>query len=319
MGAGACKFYRVSQALDAAYGADFKERLLARSEVRKAFGYLLGTSLLVNEANIFFAIVEDTSQLEGAMLINGRYPRHDNEIALGALAMETFGIRIDDVVTIGKASTKKEFLVTGAIQMAIGLPYVGMITDDGLLGLQPDFAFRHFKVYLNDGVDAKAFVEGVRKQEGERIEASNAVQDFDLGTTGDVFAALAVLIVSATVIVVILVLYMVIKSTIVRRKRELGIEKAIGFTTFQLMNHIALALIPVVVVGVIIGAIGGYFSFNPIFIVFARSQGIVQVKLPIPLDWTVIVCVVLIVVSYVVSMLIAWRIRKISAYSLVRE
>jgi putative ABC transport system permease protein len=112
---------------------------------------------------------------------------------------------------------------------------------------------------------------------------------------------------------------MVIKTSILRRKRELGIQKAVGFTTFQLMNQIALNMTPVILLGVVIGAVGGYFGFNPILVVLIRSMGIVQMKLPVPLDWTILVCIALTALAYVVSMLVAWRIRKISAYSLVNE
>jgi putative ABC transport system permease protein len=140
-----------------------------------------------------------------------------------------------------------------------------------------------------------------------------------LGSMGDVFRAVAVGIVSVTVLVVILTLYMVIKTAILRQRRELGIQKAVGFTTLQLMNQIALNMTPVILIGVILGAVGGYFGFNPMMIALMTGMGVVQVDLPIPMTQMVAVCIALIVLAYVVSMLIAVRIRKISAYALVSE
>ena len=49
------------------------------------------------------------------------------------------------------------------------------------------------------------------------------------------------------------------------------------------------------------------------------GMGIVQVSLPVPLDQTIVTCAALTVLAYLVSMAIAWRIRKISAYTLVSE
>ena len=44
-----------------------------------------------------------------------------------------------------------------------------------------------------------------------------------------------------------------------------------------------------------------------------------QVSLPVPFNLTIAMCAALIMLSYAVSMLVAWRIRKISAYALVTE
>jgi len=61
------------------------------------------------------------------------------------------------------------------------------------------------------------------------------------------------------------------------------------------------------------------FGFDPMMTATVKSMGIVKMDLPMPADRTILVCVALVILSYIVSMLIAWRIRKISAYSLVSE
>ena len=198
----------------------------------------------------------------------------------------------------------------------------GFITGDGISRLRPDFKFSDFNVYLNPDVEVKAFIEKIETAEGEIFGNITDMQDqleSMLDSMGGIFAIVAMGIVVVTVFVVILTLYMVIKTTIQRRKRELGIQKAIGFTTLQLMNQIALNMTPIILFGVIIGALAGYFGLNPMMVVLMSVMGVVKSELPIPLGQTVAVCVTLVVIAYVVSMLIAWRIRKISAYGLVSE
>jgi putative ABC transport system permease protein len=112
---------------------------------------------------------------------------------------------------------------------------------------------------------------------------------------------------------------MVLKTTILRRRREFGIQKAVGFTTFQLMNQIALSMTPVILLGIITGAVAGYFSLNPIFVAVTRGMGIIKVEFLMPLDQVGLICIGLVMLAYAVSMLISWRIRKISAYGLVSE
>jgi putative ABC transport system permease protein len=69
--------------------------------------------------------------------------------------------------------------------------------------------------------------------------------------------------------------------------------------------------------GVVIGAIGGYIGFNPIFVAMVRGMGISQADMFVPVAWVVMISVGLVALAYAVSMLIAGRIRKISAYGLV--
>jgi len=114
-------------------------------------------------------------------------------------------------------------------------------------------------------------------------------------------------------------LYLVIKTTIIRKRRELGIQKALGFTTLQLMNQIALSLSPSIILGAALGAAGAYVFFNPLMEAVMGGMGISQSTLLVPVSWVVVPSAVLVVLAYAISMLIAVRIRKISAYALVSE
>lgn len=141
-----------------------------------------------------------------------------------------------------------------------------------------------------------------------------------MGTVGGIFSALSLAVIGVVVSVVILVLYLIIKTTITRKKRESGIQKALGFTTLQLMNQIALNLTTPIIFGVTLGAAFGHFGFNYIFVtLFGGMVGIVQVDLPTPLSWVAMASAALILLAYFVSLLLAWGIRKISAYVLVSE
>ena len=122
-----------------------------------------------------------------------------------------------------------------------------------------------------------------------------------------------------TVAVVILALYFVINSSVIRRKREPGIQKAIGFTTFQLMNQITLGFFPPVITGVFIGSAVVIMQTNEIMSIAQRSMGIMKANFIITPGWIALFGVAVVIVSYVTSMFITYRIRKISAYALVSE
>jgi len=303
-------------------GIAFKERLLERPEVRKVFGCDYNATLLVEENFVSPMVVEDCSLLEGSLLISGRYPRHSNEIALGSAILKVAGKGIGDAVMLRIDDNEKEYIVTGLVQYMGNGGFNGMITVEGIREVQPDYEVKDFNVYLHDGSDVKDFISSVRTVEGDALENVMELQE-NLGATMEgmsgIFAAVAAGVLAATVFVVIIVLYMVIKTAILGRRRELGIQKAIGFTTFQLMNQIALNMMPVILLGVLAGSAAGYFGFNPIMALSMAGMGIVRVDMPVPLGLVIMTCLALLALAYCVSMLIALRIRNISAYALITE
>jgi len=303
-------------------GEAFKERLLKRPDVRKAFGYETAATLLVDEVSILATVAEDCSMLEGNMLIDGRLPANNKEIALGAPILAVAGKGIGDTVMVKSGEIEEEYTVTGLVQFMNAGGFNGIITGGGLTRIQPGYKFFGFNTYLEDGSDLKDFIKDVQETEGDIIAVVVDLEDqlqSTMSVMSGIFAAVAAGVVAVTGFVVVLVLYIVIKTTILRRKREFGIQKAVGFTTFQLMNQVALNMTPIILIGVVLGAVAGYFGLNPMMVALMGGMGIVKVELPVPVDLTIIICLALVALAYIVSMLIARRIRKISAYSLVVE
>jgi putative ABC transport system permease protein len=300
---------------------DVVMNLQKRQEVRKAFGYQ-HASLVAENIGVAGFIAKDFEQREVNMLFEGRYPKHDNEVAVGYNFATSTGKQIGDSVMVHAGGQEKEFIITGFIQSMSSGGLNMMMSYDGILTIKPDFTFDQICIYLAPDTDAKAFIQNVKAAEGDIFSYSVNMKELirtQFSQLGDIFAAVAVGMLSITMLVVLLILYMVIKTMILRKKRELGLQKALGFTTFQLMNQIAFHYTPIILMGTLLGCVGGYFGLNPILSLFMRGAGIVKTNLPAPTAWTVITCVVLSVLAYLVSMLISWRIRKISPYSLISE
>jgi putative ABC transport system permease protein len=308
-------------------GEVFVEKLLERPEIRKVVpahmtGVAHNISFMIDNVRANAYIVDDLSIIESNMITDGRYPKHDNEIMLGTLTAKEMGKKPGDIVNIQVDGIEKEFIVTGIFQIMKTSGRDGLLTTAGIRAFIPDFNYREYIVYLNEGVDTKSFFEDIQSENMNVIDSVLITQEY-LGNVLDnmsvMFTLAAAGVVTVTSLVVILTLYMIIKTTILRRRRELGTQKAIGFTTLQLMNQIALNMTPVILLGVLTGAVAGYFAYNPLFVAVMSGMGITKINLPAPLEQIFIVCAALVIMAYAVSMLISWRIRKISAYALVTE
>ena len=277
------------------------------------------TSIVVNNVTLNMGVIENFENITDYALISGRFPRHENEITVGSNMLSYIGASIGDLVTVTGISgeTSETFMVTGSTQSA---NQQGMISLNALAYAGINFSFDTLTVHLLPDTDIDTFIENVLMQYSDIFsEAVNMQSIFEqfFAPIGTIFAAVAAAALAVVAAVVILVIFLVIKTSILRRRRELGIQKAMGFTTLELMNQIALSMIPIIIFGAALGALGASFGFNGIFVALLRGAGIAQANLPIPLAWIAVMCALLVALSYTISLLTAWRIRKISAYALV--
>ncbi|WP_158539773.1 ABC transporter permease [Gordonibacter sp. 28C] len=297
------------------------DRLNGDPDVRKAFGFQ-STTLAVDGINTVGYIVEDFGCLEGDMLVYGRYPKHRNEIAIGGNAAGMAGKGVGDTLTVAKNGHAEECYITGILQMLNHSGLIAALPLDSLRSLQSDYQFTQVYVSLNEGVDVDAFLDSTAGEYREALSAAvdtNAMLDAKYGNYADIAALIAALVLCITLVVIILVFYTGMKTTMMRCRRDMGVQKALGFTTAQFMNQIAFNYVPIIFVGVVVGGVVGYYCFNPLFVLVTAAFGVVKTSLPVPYGWVAVTCVVLVAVSYLVSLFVALRIRKVSPYELISE
>jgi putative ABC transport system permease protein len=126
-------------------------------------------------------------------------------------------------------------------------------------------------------------------------------------------------ILAVTLLLIVMILYLIIKALIIRRKKDFGIQKAIGYTTYQLMTQISISYFPIILIGAVIGSILGCIYMNPMLSLLFRGIGVMKVDFEIPILWVSLMCFGIGVAAYAVSMLLSLRIRKITPYNLIVE
>jgi len=305
--------------IDGELGQASAERIANHPDVESMRGSEFVQQFISNTL-ILTTVMEDFATAT-TTVVEGRLPQHDNEIILATMALRAMDKGIGDWVTIRAGAIEYEFLVVGTFHDMNQGGLNAMLSFEAMRTLDPDFTFSQFEVLLTDGADVDLFIEELRLNEGEYLTNIVPVQeqmDVLLSSLGSTFMLVAIMVLSVSTVVVIFILHMIIKAEIMSQKRELGIQKALGFTIGQLMNQIAIGIIPTISIGIGVGAVIGYFIFNPINAFFFQIDAS-ESNFIIPIPWIIIVGIAMVVLAYLVSMLIAWRIRKISAYALVTE
>lgn len=285
------------------------------------------TSLLDNrvatiqDTSLLLRVSDDFDTLETQTVYKGRQPKYNNEIAVSGIIAKLKNKSIGDEVKITVNGVTDSYLITGLSQQINQLGMVATMTKDGLQRMQPDYALGSLNVYLQEGVDPNVFIQELEKRFPGQWTITNVQEMLDsiLSTFSSAVSSIAAVITVVTVIVVSLILYLVIKTLILKRKLEFGILKGIGYTTFNLMTQITFSLLPVIALGAVLGSVLGYFFSDDALVLLLSSLGIYNVQLAVSLPQVLLLCVAIIGVAYAVSMLIAYRIRKISVYGLITD
>ena len=304
------------------HGDAFRDRLADHPQVDHAFGYVFeGLTAHVNDNIFALEVVDHPDSLIGSSLIRGRFPIHRNEIALGTVIISMIDREIGDVVSLDAGHGPSDFLITGTVQSAFHDGILGLITQDAATQLIPDFSFVSFAVHLASGVDPSAFLDEVKYSEGEILAGAWSFDEqmaVQIDAVGSVFEPLAAIILTSTAAIVALCVLLLVRAMILRKNQELGIYKALGFTTFSLMNQISLSLLPAVITGVLVGAVSGVLLFNPLVVAALSGIGVGQISLPSPMAWIVATALAVTALAYLVAMATCARIRNISPYKLVQ-
>lgn len=291
------------------------------SGVRKV-QYIDNMNVTMEGKNILTYIMDDYSQRETNSVYEGRYPLHNNEIVIGGILADTLQKKIGDTVTIKSGSSQANYIITGLSQGSAMGGLNATIRTDGIRRLNSEFKQQTLQIYLNKGIKASEFVKELKSRYGKTsVDIEDADKEFEqgMGIYTSIISKVGIVTLIINILVVLLVLYFVINSSVIRKKRELGIQKAVGFTTIQLMNQISLGFLPPITIGVILGSILGITQTNALMTVAQHSMNIMKANYVITPGWIALVGAVIVVVSYLTSLLITYRIRKISAYALVSE
>ena len=299
---------------------DAQEFIRTLPNVRKTLLTEGTTAALTDDFLTYPSIADDYALMEWQAVYEGRNPKHDNEIAVSGLLAENLGKTIGDQVTVTMFGKTADFLIVGLMQ---GATLVCRLTTAGVQRLSVDFQPRMIFVYLDDRAKSGETIEAINQHFGKDNQVSWIDETLSVDSEFQVYRALAqavsLIILAVTLLVVLLSIWLVMSTMILRRRREFGIEKALGFTNRQLMNQLALHFAPIITIGIVIGATAGAWSFNPLFVALTRNIGITTSSMPVPYGLMLGMCAALIAISYVFSLLVARRLRTLSVVSLVTE
>lgn len=254
----------------------------------------------------------------------GEMVKEDNEAVLGSITAEKAGVGVGDEIEVKVGNRTERFLVTGLQQAVYGMGERIYVTEGGARRLGIDTNYKYIRVRVKDA-DVKTvdeFNERVQAELGDKVTGTeNHFEQTRSSENVPVYAVGFVVIIIAlmNIIVVMVVIRLLLKSVFVKKEKEFGIKKAVGFTSRQLRLQLALSLVPTCIIAALFGAMLGHFLINPLFELVFRSFGIMKADLimkPVLISLSVAAVSILVFVS---SYLLSGRMKCVSAYNLIQE
>ncbi|MDE6024193.1 MAG: FtsX-like permease family protein [Lachnospiraceae bacterium] len=299
---------------------DFLNMIKKDERVEKVYLFSGMNVTHVGGMELLATLIDDYEDVNNPdAVFKGRFPKYDNEIAIGVKYAREQDINIGDEIAITANGTEAKFIVSGFTQIANNLGLDCILTREGYRRLG-DISNVSYYINLVDGADIDAFNMHIEERFGNEVNITVNVEE-TLRAAGSVYVQLMVMIVIGVLIlsagVIAFVLYLLVRTRLGNKKRDYGIMKSLGFTTGQLIFQTAFSFMPPVILSTIVGLFISCIIINPFIASFLSNVGIVKCTFTVPLGMVMIEGVGLIVFTFLILCLMSLKIKKLSPYAIL--
>ena len=198
----------------------------------------------------------DTSQIKGLAMVEGRMPVHPNEMMFATNAAIRMKVGVGDAVTVRKGNREESYIVTGLCQVINNMGYMAYMTVEAkerVAGTPDDFSYNKKK---KKGYNISDFEKEFKEMypDVEVADFRENVQNI-IGVVKLGIRVVSLVIAIVTSLVVAFVESLIIRTQITRSWRNLGVSKALGYTSSQLIVQTMFSNMPAVFLGMIPGLI----------------------------------------------------------------
>lgn len=305
------------------------EEISEMEGVEKVYKYNSEMYAMAGDYQIYIESTEDFDDFRYTSIYEGRAPKHDNEIAIAGNVAKRLNVNVGDEIEITSGAYTEKFIIVGLTQTTSGAGWACYITEEARINrLHIPMNYTITCVSLTGGpgeaqIDkTDDFIEELKDTYGEQIIGAYNT-DFSLYSRDNsllqLMKILIVVICALILLLIVLVIHLVMRTVVIRRQQEFGIEKAIGFTSGQIRRQLALETMSVSMVGNIVGVIVGSLFSNKLVTLLFQGFGVMQADFLVPETVGIVAVVGLAVFVYGITYFVSKSVKKISAYRLISE
>lgn len=291
------------------------EEIISWEEVEKV-GYYDNGSTKITKGNKNITLTcdfwKEPEELVNAMILEGRMPKYDNEIVLTAGVSELLEAKVGDVVYVEGSGEIKDYIVSGIDQKMNNMGRKALMNFEGAQRLNGQSNIYNLYVFANEGTTYESIESRLlEKYNNITLIDSEKMVESMISSITMAMELICVLFICITVFVVCMVVMLLIKTKVVRERKNYGIYKAFGFTTKQLMLQTVLANLPLIVMGAMIGIIASVYWMEAFVVNCLSFAGIKSCSMIVNPIWLFSTFFGITVTAFVTAVCCSRKIRKI--------
>ena len=264
--------------------------------------------------------VSDTSMIKGGCVTEGRWPQNPNEIAFGSAAADRLGVNVGDVVKVKNNMVEESYIVSGVYQCFQNMGLTGMMTMEGAQKLTTVPTSVSINIFFKKGVSYEQF-----EKEFKSLYPDVDVYDYYVSvhqTVGMItigMKGLAFFVAVLTCLIVAFVESLIVRTNINKQWRNLGVSKALGFTSGELIRQVMLSNIPSILIGIIIGLSVSQFAGSKLFKSAFMIFGFRKVAFDLEPMQYILTAIIIIGVALVTGAMVGRKIKELEPVKMIME
>lgn len=280
------------------------------------------TQMEVEEGRTVIDVRDDFTTSGSLKPLNGHFPKHDNEVAITSLLERRYLKKVGDYLSIKDMKGElHQFIITGIYQTMDEVGAVIMMHSSGMRLLNPEYEQNevYIKLLSNDNLDET--VSQMQARYTGYTEISNQRKDVvdQINTIEVVFVSISRLFFILTIIMISVITLLMMKITIYGETRELGIYKAIGFSSSRLRLQLAQRFVVITVFGGSIGIVLETLFGAKLFTYVLRFAGISSFYIEFKLFNALLPIIIISLLALISSYISSTNTKRVSAYGLINE
>ena len=267
-------------------------------------------------------VYRNVNALENNYFLEGHLPEKENEIVLTNMESDILGVTLGDIVNV-KSMTGTgtvPYIVSGIDQKMNNTGKKAMMSEAGIKRINSDYQYMSALIFLNDPSKAKEVKKQLEKDYPNiQFMLGEDVIGSSIETVVKAMEGICVIFVIATCFVVILTQLLLTRAQVIRERTDLGVSKALGYTSGELIRRTLMTNMPTITIGIILGILLHIAFSNQLFLTVFSFFGIKQIIFQTDLIWFVITAALILVCALVTAFLSSRGITKLEPVRILKE
>ena len=305
---------------------DFIKDISMNPEVRKVNTLTTFQSVEVSyqgkSTSLGIDVYRNTDALENNYLLEGHVPQKENEIVLTNYEADVLGVTTGDIVNV-KSMTDSgtvSYTVSGIDQKMNNTGKKAIMNESGIKRINSDYRYLSALVFLNDPSKAKELKrQWTEVYPNYQFTLGKDVVGSSIDSVTKAMEGICVIFVIATCFVVILTQLLLTRSQVIRERTDLGVSKALGYTSGELIRRTLMTNMPTITIGIILGILLHITLSNQLFLTVFSFFGIQQINLSTDVIWFVITAALILLCAVITAFLSSRSITTLEPIKILKE